>query len=297
MKVPIVVLCASFATIAVAQKQAEAQCLQSFNGTIGNGTIGSEQQVSSLTVRTVNSTDANQGVAVDKEYFYSIDNYSITKHNKTTGRPLQQWYGGPDGPIIHLDGGVVINGTLYAPHSNYPTFPETSSVEEWNVTTMEHIRTHSFGIYRGSLTWVDQDSTGTWYGTFANYISQSWIFPKELVSANFAPMSNSGGSFAPDGWLYITGHDASAAYVMQIPAAGNVLIWVATVDLPDIAGQGIAWDRSAQAQGGNGTLYGISRESRQVVEMRVPLQGCRPNTDLPVGIVLGPEDFIDPSSD
>jgi hypothetical protein len=110
-------------------------------------------------------------------------------------------------------------------------------------------------------------------------------------------MSNSGGSFALDGWLYITGHDASAAYALQIPSAGSVLIWVATVDLPDIAGQGIAWDRSARTQGGNGTLYGISRESRQVVEMRVPLQACRPNTDLPVGVVLGPGDFIDPNSD
>ncbi len=129
------------------------------------------------------------------------------------------------------------------------------------------------------------------------YIAQSWIFPEELVSENFSPMSNSGGSFGPDGWLYITGHDASAAYVLQIPSAGSILIWVATVDLPDIAGQGIAWDRSARAQGGNGTLYGISRESRQVVEMRVALQACRVNTNLPVGVVLGPGDFIDPDSD
>ena len=129
------------------------------------------------------------------------------------------------------------------------------------------------------------------------YVAQSWIFPEELVSENFSPMSNSGGSFGPDGWLYITGHDASAAYVLQIPSAGSILIWVATVDLPDIAGQGIAWDRSARAQGGNRTLYGISRGSRQVVEMRVPLQTCRVNAKLPVGRVLGPGDFIDTSSD
>jgi hypothetical protein len=179
MKVTSVVLCSGFAAFVVGQNQSQAQCLQSFNGTIGNGTIGSEQQVSSLTVRTVNATDANQGVAVDQEYFYSIDNYSITKHNKTTGRAIQQWYGGANGPIIHLDGGVVINGTLYAPHSNYPNFPETSSVEEWNVTTMEHIRSYSFGVNRGSLTWVDQDSTGTWYGAFANvslyFCNDKWL--------------------------------------------------------------------------------------------------------------------------
>ncbi|KIW21637.1 hypothetical protein PV08_02217 [Exophiala spinifera] len=98
---------------------------------------------------------------------------------------------------------------------------------------MEHIRSYSFGVTQGSLAWMDQDSTGTWYGTFANYdqvqegqtqpyglsmntqlvqfspglessfeyISQSWIFQQEFVSENFAPMSNSGGSFGPDGLL------------------------------------------------------------------------------------------------
>lgn len=78
-------------------------------------------------------------------------------------------------------------------------------------------------------------------------VVRSWIFPEELY-ATFSPMSNSSGSFGSDGWLYITGHDASAAYVMKIPGAGSVLIWVATVSLPDIAGQGIAWDRSVGAE-------------------------------------------------
>ncbi len=176
MKTMIFLLCLSLAAVVAAQNITQAQCLASFNGTVGNGTVGSEQQVSSITVRSVNATDANQGVAVDGEYFYSIDNYSITKHRKANGTALLQWYGGADGPVIHLDGGVVINGTLYAPHSNYPSFPETSSVEEWNVTTMEHIKSYSFGVNRGSLTWVDQDSTGTWYGTFANVSVHFWRF-------------------------------------------------------------------------------------------------------------------------
>ncbi len=324
-----VCLAATLGALAAAQSSTPVQCRGSFNGTVGNGTVGSEQQISSTTVRLVNATDANQGVAVDGDHFYSIDNFSITKHNKTTGEPTLQWYGGADGPIIHLDGGVVINGTLYAPHSNYPTAPETSSVEEWNVTTMEHIRSYSFGVNRGSLTWIDQDSTGTWYGTFANYdrvqqgqtqpyglsmntqlvrfspgpespfqyISQSWIFPEEMLSEIFSPMSNSGGSFGPDGWLYITGHDASAAYAVQIPSAGSVVIWVATVSLPDIAGQGIAWDRSIKSTVANGTLYGISRESRQVVEMNIPLQTCQPNYTLSVGNVYGPGRFVDPDAE
>lgn len=101
-------------------------------------------------------------MAVDAQHLYSIDNYSIAKHNKTTGEPLLQWYGPEYGPIIHLDGGVVIGDLLYAPHSNYPESPITSSVEVWDPTTMEHIASHTFGIFRGSLTWIDQDANGTW---------------------------------------------------------------------------------------------------------------------------------------
>lgn len=267
-------------SITAATLQLQPQCDASTNGTSFTGEEGSELKLNSTTVRKIDAQDANQGVAVDRDHFYSIDNFSITKHNKTTGESLLQWYGGKTGPIIHLDGGVVIDGILYAPHSNYPQSPITSSVEMWNATTLEHIGSHAFGIYRGSLTWIDQDANGTWFGTFANYdriqsgqmlpygltmrtqlvqfspdwsVARSWIFP-EALHQSFSPMSNSGGSFGPDGWLYITGHDAAAVYVIKIPSAGSDLIWVATIDAPDIAGQGIAWDRS---EGRNGMRGGM----------------------------------------
>ena len=261
--------------------------------------------------------DAIQGVAVSAAYFYSVDDYSITKHNKATGEPLLQWYGGEYGAIIHLDGAVVINDTLYAPHSNYAASPITSSVEMWDAETLEHIGSHPFGIYRGSLTWIDQDAHGTWYGTFANYdvvqpgqmvpygltmntqlvqfdeewnVERAWIFPDALWQS-FSPMSNSGGSFGPDGWLYITGHDATEVYVVKIPSAGAIVIWVATIYTPDIAGQGIAFDRS---QGRNGSLYGINREATEIVEMRVPLQECEWDVPVAVGDVYGPGNFVKP---
>jgi hypothetical protein len=56
-------------------------------------------------------------------------------------------------------------------------------------------------------------------------------------------MSNSGGSWGPDGKLYLTGHDPAEAYVMELPKGGSILNWVATVPLKN-TGQGIAWDRS-----------------------------------------------------
>ncbi|KAK4495077.1 hypothetical protein PRZ48_013404 [Zasmidium cellare] len=303
-------------SLGLAAAQPQPQCLPSTNGTTFNGTAGSELQLNGTTIRKIDAADADQGVAVDADYIYSIDNYSITKHNKTTGAPLLQWHGSPSGPLIHLDGAVLINGTLYAPHSNYPQSPITSSIETWNATTLQHTSSHPFGIYRGSLTWIDQDpASGVWYGAFANYdrvqpgqmvpygltmrtqvvrfgagwdVTGSWVFPEELWQS-FSPMSNSGGSFGPDGWLYVTGHDASAAYVMKIPEAGSTLIWVATISLPDIEGQGIAWDRS---QGRNGSLYGISREGSQIVEMRVPLQNCSWTVPTTVGAVYEPGEFV-----
>lgn len=119
----------------------QTQCNLSSNGTSFNSTASSEHQLRSTAFRRINATDANQGVAVDSQYFYSIDNYSITKHPKTRTnitRALLQWFGGASGPIIHFESGVVINGTFYAPHSDYPQSPITFSIEMWNTTTMEY---------------------------------------------------------------------------------------------------------------------------------------------------------------
>jgi hypothetical protein len=66
-------------------------------------------------------------------------------------------------------------------------------------------------------------------------------------------MSNSGGSWGPDGFLYLTGHDPAELYRMRIPKAGSVLELVDTIAM-NIRGQGIAWDRSQP-----GVIYGIVR--------------------------------------
>ncbi len=53
---------------------------------------------------------------------------------------------------------------------------------------------------------------------------------------------------------------------MQIPDAGSVLDWVATVEVPALEGQGIAWDRS----GSERILWGINKAERKVVKIRMP---------------------------
>lgn len=92
---------------------------------------------------------------------------------------------------------------------------------------MEHVDTHSLGIYMGSLTWIDYHN-GAFWGTFANYdntgiaalggadvapygnklntqvvrfdenwrVAEAWVIPPAILE-RFEDMSNSGGSSGP----------------------------------------------------------------------------------------------------
>ena len=222
--------------------------------------------------------EANQGVGVDDKYFYAVDNQTIAKYDKKTGKLVKKWQGEKKGPIIHLDSAMLMDGKIYCAHSNYSEWPMTSSVEIWDAETLEHIGNHSFGIQWGSLTWVDFYN-GHWWMTFANYdrpygpgktpygykaatqmvkfsadfkFEQSWVLPKAILD-RFEDMSNSGGSWGPDGYLCLSGHDPAEIYRMRLPKAGSVLELVDVIPM-NIRGQGIAWDRSER-----GVIYGIIR--------------------------------------
>ncbi|WP_116950279.1 hypothetical protein [Jiangella endophytica] len=280
-------------------------------GQVKTAAAGADQVLPGTEVARYDAFDANQGVAVDGRYFYAVDNRSITKHDRLTGEPLLQFAGDEDGPIEHLDSGVVHNGRLYAAHSNYSEYPMESSIEIFDTRTMRHVGTHSFGIYRGSLTWLDHHD-GAWWATFANYdrlrngselpygetyntqvvkldddfqVVESWTIPKEILD-RFGDMSNSGGSWGPDGRLWLTGHDLPEAYVMRLPRAGGELEWVATITLPGIQGQGIAWDDARQ----NSTLWGISRGSSEVLSYRIPVHDIVESDEDPWR-VNGPGEF------
>ncbi|MFF3945710.1 hypothetical protein ACFYYN_12890 [Streptomyces sp. NPDC001902] len=257
--------------------------------------------------------DARQGVAVDRKYFYAVNNQTITKHDKATGRPLLQFVGDADGPIIHMDSATVVGDKLYAATSNYNTTPEKSSVEVFDTRTMKHIDTFSFGIDRGSLTWLDRHD-GAWWAAFANYdkppagstepyggtdntqivelddrfrVVEAWTLPQELLD-KIRPMSNSGGSWGPDGRLWITGHDYDEAYVMDVPSEGSDLRWVATVKLPDVEGQAIAWDRSGRTP----ELWTIKRSTEQVLVFQAPYTSIEdPHTRQ--WKVVGPGHFVE----
>jgi len=83
---------------------------------------------------------------------------------------------------------------------------------------------------------------------------ESWVLPKAILD-KFEAMSNSGGSWGPDGFLYLTGHDP--ADKMRLPKAGSVLELVEVIPM-NIRGQGIAWDRTDR-----GVIYGIIRATNK----------------------------------
>ena len=178
--------------------------------------VGSSELIQRFQVK-----EARQGVGVDADAFYAVDNTVIAKYDKKTGALVAKWEGDANGSAIHLDSAAVVDGKLYAAHSNYPAWPMTSSVEVWDAATMKHIESHSLGIERGSLTWLDRDANGVWWGAFANYnrvfdkspiaygnkyttqlvrfdadwrVAEAWVYPDALVE-KFDDMSNSGGAW------------------------------------------------------------------------------------------------------
>lgn len=227
---------------------------------------------------------AQQGVAVDRDHFYVINNSSITKHLKEDGREVAHWDGKAEG-IKHLNSGTVIRGKLYCANSNFPSHPMAGSIEIFDPKTIKHIGTHSFGIGNGSVTWIDEHD-GFWWIGFAHYSGknaaegkdtrwttlvkytkdwvqvEAWIYPENIIE-KFMPMSNSGGSWGSNGHLYCTGHDKEELYVMKLPKSGYTLEHVKTIPAT-IHGQGIAIDRTLKDKL---VIYGLSdrKESSVIV--------------------------------
>ena len=58
-------------------------------------------------LRRFKAPEAGQGVAVDREFFYAINNHTIAKYRKATGERVAGWEGGANGEIIHLNAGAI----------------------------------------------------------------------------------------------------------------------------------------------------------------------------------------------
>lgn len=235
-------------------------------------------------LRRLPAIEARQGVALDADHVYAIDNNRIGQYDRATGAKVAEWVGDPE-LVPHLNSCTVVERELVCASSNYPATPMTSSVEMFDLTTLTHTGSVSLGPGTGSLTWVERRD-GFWWATFANYDArggdvgrdhrstvlvkfddqwrrqEAWLFP-ETVLAHFAPYSSSGGVWGDDGRLYVTGHDEQELYVLALPDAGGRLIHVTTIPI-SARGQAIAWG------GRDRTLWGIDRSTLELIEMRLP---------------------------
>lgn len=229
--------------------------------------------------------EVNQGVCADANALYAISNRQIVKYDKQTGVEVSRWQDEKGGPFLHLNAGLVKDGKLYAAHSNYPHTPMKSSIEIWDVKSLQHIDRHDFGETDGSLTWVTYYN-GHWYAGFAHYAKkggvkgrgpefsrvvkfddqwreiQTWKYPPELVK-RFGGHSASCGAFDSDGRLYVTGHDANELYVLEFPKEGDLLDWVGTIPIP-FGGQAFSWDPADET-----VVYGISRKNSEIIEVKL----------------------------
>jgi outer membrane protein assembly factor BamB len=231
-------------------------------------------------VRTWKAAEANQGVAVDAEFFYAIDDRALGKYEKATGRKVGEWRAPAGSPVKHLNSGVVVGGQLLVAHSNFPAKPDESTLEYFDVETLRPAGRKIFEQPPGSLTWLVPAGDG-WLASFAHYrlnsdpglsrlvrydsrwnILATWTFPPELL-ARFGAFSCSGGGYALDGRIWVSGHDARELYVLELPPSGGQASWVGTVGFVS-RGQAFAWDPSRPQE-----LYSIQRKTREVIVSRL----------------------------
>jgi hypothetical protein len=238
-------------------------------------------------IRRFRAAEARQGVAVDAAHVYAIDSAAIGKYEKQSGRLVGRWAEAEDGPVRHLNSGVVLDGVLYCAASNYPDTPPRSAIEVYETRTMRHATRHALGVTDGWATWIDFHQGARWV-VFAHYGKMEaeagkgsgattlvrfdaswrptgkWTFPAAVLQRFGPAFSNSGGAWGRDDLLYVTGHDAAELYVLRLPLPpATVLEFVRTVRTT-ARGQGIAWDRTRP-----GILYAVDRPAREVVAMRV----------------------------
>lgn len=252
----------------------------------GSTDIVAEAPTTTVT-KTIKAPEAYQGVAVDEDCVYAIATKAIGKYDRRTGKLVATWKASKQDKIIHLDSGVIVDGKLYVAHSNFPRIPMDSSIEIWDAKTLKHIDSIPLGEAYGSSTWIDRYDGAWWicyahYEGFGGYFDKGpewttlvkyddnfnelgrWTFPKEVVE-RFSPFSCSGGSWGPDGLLYVSGHDDSELYVLRVPHSKSVLELVRIIEV-ESRGQGLAWDRSQE-----NTICTIKRKEREVVINRISL--------------------------
>lgn len=216
---------------------------------------------------TLASSHATQAAAADENFVYAVSNTGIAKLVRATGEKTAV----STGKASHLNSALLMDGKIYAAHSNFPFKPDQGDIRMMDPKTMKLEIFHRFEKPPGSLTWALKRG-GSWWCHFAHYGKENaksrlvrydgnwsetgrWDYPAELIK-DWGTMSLSGGIWLGD-MLLVTGHDKKLIYRLKLPEQGTTLRWMDALPSP-FPGQGIA---IASKTGG---LVGIDR-SRKVV--------------------------------
>jgi len=253
-------------------------------GWTGAAIAQSSDSKAASVLKRLAAEEARQGVATDRHFVYAIADSKIGKYDKATGKRVGLFEGDPK-VFIHMNSCSVVNNELVCAMSNFPNLPQISSVEWFSTGSLKHLRSHSFGVTRGSITWIDWHD-GAWWVCYANYDAKggdpsrdhnstllvkyspqfvelsAWAFP-QYVLERFGHMSASGGRWGQDGLLYVTGHDLPEMYVLKLPSSGARLDYVRTINLPT-NGQAFDWDMSDP-----NNIWTIERKKTEIVESSI----------------------------
>jgi hypothetical protein len=248
--------------------------------------LAAASQPAAVELRRLPAPEARQGVVADARSVYAIDNSTIARYDKITGERIGIWRADPT-RFSHLNSCSLRGRVLVCANSNYPNVPMASSIVWVDSRNMTLQRVRDLGRAFGSLTWIEWKE-GNWWACFAHYdgrggeagfdhratalvrydakfnVQAIYRFPDNVL-ARFAPRSSSGGAWASDGLLYVTGHDKREIYALALPTQGDTLTHVATLTSPT-AGQAIAWDKSQPR-----ILWSIERTTAELVASKVPL--------------------------
>lgn len=219
------------------------------------------------------SPDARQAAASTEQHVFAINNNSISKYDRVSGRLVAT----KKYPMTtHLNSGFLYKDLLYCAHSNYPNQPDSSSIRIINPEDLSLTKTINLGKSEGSLTWIVKNKDH-WYALFAYYgqenhltylaqinnnweIKGRWTFPKTIIE-EMGKMSISGGVPWKEGFL-VTGHDEKKLYYLTLPQTGKVLKLINLYKSP-FTGQGIALDPL------NGGLVGINRAEKTLISSQL----------------------------
>ena len=214
------------------------------------------------------SPHATQAAAADDRFVFAVSSTDIAKLDRADGKELAV----STGKASHLNSAVLIEGKIYAAHSNFPLKPEQGEIRVLDPETMKLDLFHRFDEPPGSITWVLKRE-GSWWCHFAGYGTEKeksclvrydadwkeiarWSYPPELMK-DWGTMSLSGGIWQGD-VLLATGHDKKVVYRLKVPEKGGAVEWLGTIPSP-FPGQGIAADPKT------GGLVGIDRKRKAVI--------------------------------